>query len=78
MRVGDTVTVKVKNPMYKFKHVYASYVDVPEFNLYTGRLVESHKRDPKDTFRMTGDSAYPVRLIDADRVVGIIAHAIYK
>jgi hypothetical protein len=76
MRVGDIVTVKVKNPVYRFKHVYASYVHVPEFNMYTGKLVESHKRDPEDTFRMTGDSTYPVRLIDADRVVAIVVHAI--
>ena len=76
MRVGDTVTVRVVNPVYRFKHVYASYAHVTEFNTYTGRLVESHKRDPDDTFRMTGDSAYPVRLIDAGRVVDVVVHAI--
>lgn len=72
MNVGDRVTLKVRNPNWPRRHVYASYVDVPEFYYYTGQLVESHKRDPNDTFRITsGDPRYPVRLIDADRVEAI-------
>ena len=72
MNVGDTVTLKVRNPMWKFKHVYASYMVVPEFNYYTGQLLAPHKRDPDDTVRITsGDPAYPIRLIDVSRVEAV-------
>lgn len=76
MRVGDTITVVVKNPIWPYRKAYASYVRVPEFNEYTGRLCESGRRDPADTFRMTGDSTYPVRLLDIGRVVDIVVHDI--
>jgi hypothetical protein len=76
MQVGDTITVTVKNPMWPYKQVYASYVHIPEFNEYTGRLCESGKRDPAGTFRMTRGSSYPVRLLDIDRVVDIVVHEI--
>lgn len=76
MKVGDTVTVKVRNPCWSRRHVYASYVHVPEFYTYTGQLVASHKRDPDDTFRITsGDPAYPIRLIGADMVEAVELHA---
>lgn len=72
MDVGDTVTLKVRNPNWPRRHVYASYVDVPEFNYYTGQLVASHKRDPDDTLRITSeDPKYPVRLIDVSRVEAV-------
>ncbi len=74
--VGTYVTVTVKNPMWPYKQVYASYVHIPEFNEYTGHLCESGKRDPAGTFRMTGGSSYPVRLLDIDRVVHIVVHDI--
>lgn len=76
LNVGDRVTLKVLNPMWKFKHVYASYVHVPEFNVYEGQLLAPQRGDPAGTFRMTsGDPSYPVRLIDVDRVVGMEDHA---
>lgn len=72
MNVGDRVTLKVRNPSWPRRHVYASYVQVPEFYYYTGNLMAPVKRDPPDTVRITsGDPRYPVRLIDADRVEAI-------
>jgi hypothetical protein len=69
MRVGDVVTLKVRNPIFKFKHVYASYVDVPEFHVYTGKLVAPGRGDPAGTVRITsGDPKYPVRLIEIDHI----------
>ena len=69
MNVGDTITLKVRNPMWKFKHVYASYVYVPEFYVYTGRLVAPARGDPSDSVRITSDDPkYPIRLIDIDRI----------
>lgn len=72
MNVGDRVTLKVRNPNWPRRHVYASYVDVPEFYTYTGSLVAPHKRDPEDTVRITSDDpAYPVRLIGVDRIEAV-------
>lgn len=76
MKVGDTITVTVKNPMWSYRQAYANYVHIPEFSEYTGKLCEPVKRDPAETFRITGDSSYPVRLIDVDRVVDIVVHDI--
>lgn len=73
LEVGDTVTLKVRNPVWPRRHAYASYVDVPEFNYYTGRLMAPVKRDPPDTVRITSDDPkYPVRLIDADRIEDVV------
>ena len=75
MNVGDTVTLKVHNPIWRFKHVYASYVDVPEYHTYRGQLVAPVRGDPAGTVRITsGDPLYPVRLIDIDRIVGMEDH----
>lgn len=73
LNVGDTVTLKVRNPNWPRRHVYASYVDVPEHYLYTGQLMAAVKRDPPDTIRITsGDPRYPVRMIDIDRIEDVV------
>lgn len=72
MNVGDTVTLRVHNPIWRFKHVYASYVEVPEYHTYRGQLVAPVRGDPAGTVRITsGDPLYPVRLIDIDSIVGM-------
>lgn len=73
LEVGDVVTLKVRNPNWPRKHVYASYVDVPEFYFYTGQLMAPGRGDGKDSVRITsGDPRYPVRLIDIDRIEDLV------
>lgn len=69
MKVGDTLTLKVRNPVWPRRHVYASYVHVPEFYVYTGKLVAPARGDASGSVRITSDDPkYPIRLIDIDRI----------
>lgn len=72
LKVGDTVTLKVRNPLWPRKHVYAQNVDIQEFNYYTGTLVAPLRGDSPTSVRITsGEPHYPVRLIDIDRIEGL-------
>lgn len=65
------VRVKVKNPMWKFRHTYASYMrpHIKEFEVYEGELKKA-KRDwrfPKGEFVLVnGDEKH---IIHKDDVV---------
>lgn len=72
LKVGDVVTLKVRNPVWPRKHVYASYVDVPEFYEYRGRLMAPGRGD-SDAVRITSDDPkYSVRLIAIDRIEEVV------
>lgn len=69
LKVGDSVTLKVRNPVWPRRHAYASYMLIEEFNYYTGRLMAPGRGDAVNSIRISSDDAkYPVRLIDADRI----------
>lgn len=73
LKVGDTVTLKVRNPVWPRRHVYASYLLIEEFNYYTGQLMAPGRGDAVNSIRITsGDPKYPVRLIDADRIEDVV------
>lgn len=72
MNIGDTVSVVVKNPIWKFRKAYASYLHIPEFNTYTGTICPPTKgMDPTAVFLTTGDKHYPIRVIDRERIVSV-------
>lgn len=54
------VRVKVKNPMWKFRHTYASYMrpHIKEFEVYEGELKKAKKdwRTPKNEFLLVNGS----------------------
>lgn len=69
LKVGDTVTLKVRNPQWPRRHVYASYMRIEEFHYYTGQLLKPGRGDAVNSIRISSDDPnYPVRLIDADRI----------
>lgn len=68
MRVGDTVTIKVKNPHYPFRHTYAKHIKIDEFNVYTGTIVDD-KRVNFDEIGITGNTIMPVRRIKREDIV---------
>ncbi len=63
--------VKVKNPEYPFRHRYASYVVIPEFNTYIGQVVKSKPKgiSNKQFMLTTGDYESPVRILEKDSIV---------
>lgn len=69
---GDTVTIKVKNPVWPMRKAYASYVHIPEFNTYTGRVVIDHRAvKPGQIGLTTDESIFDLRVIDVERIVGV-------
>lgn len=73
LKVGDCVTLKVRNPVWPRRHVYASYMLIEEFNYYTGLLMARGRGDASNAIRISSDDPkYPVRLIDADRIEDVI------
>lgn len=70
MNIGDTITVKVRNPIWERRSAYA--FPIPEFNEYTGKLVPPLKWTSVDQLCLgTGNPQFPVRVIDLDRIVGM-------
>ena len=72
LATGSTVTIKVRNPMYGSRHRYASYMNIPEFNEFTGVVMRGHKAiGPTQIGLSTGDPQFKMRVIDLDRIVGM-------
>lgn len=69
---GDTVTIKVKNPVWPMRKAYASYIHIPEFNTYTGRVVSDHRAIKPGQIGLTTDELnFDLRVIDVERIVGV-------
>lgn len=64
--------VRVRNPIYDRRHVYASYVYIPEFYDREGEQVPAPKwAEPGTICLTTGDPAFPVRTIHPSMIVSI-------
>lgn len=71
LTVGNTVTIKVRNPLYRVRDRYAHGVAGPEFNVYTGTIVHE-KWYGDDKIGITSDArGLPVRVIDRSRIVEV-------
>jgi hypothetical protein len=72
LNAGDTVTIKVKNPVWPMRKAYASYIHIPEFNTYTGRVVRDHRAIKPGQIGLTTDEPiFDLRVIDVERIVGV-------
>lgn len=71
LNAGETVTIKVKNPIWPMRKAYASYVDIPEYNTYTGTVIRNHKAIRPDQIGLTtGNKSFDMRVIDINRIAG--------
>ena len=69
MNVGDVVTVQVRDP--RNAAAYCAGV-IREWNQYTGTIVPNLKGFGKDVLCLaTGDSIFPVRVIERSRIIGL-------
>ena len=69
---GELVTIKVKNPIWPMRKAYASYVQIPEYNTYTGRVVLDHGAIRTGQIGLTNDDPeFNLRVIDIERIVGL-------
>lgn len=71
LNAGETVTIKVRNPIWPMRKAYATYVHIPEFNTYTGRVVSDHRAIKPGQIGLTNDDPkFDLRVIDVERIVG--------
>jgi len=69
MKVGQIVTVQVRNPQWSQRSKYAFPME--EFNTYTGEVVPSPRWVGPDQICIgTGNVSFPFRVIDLDRIHG--------
>lgn len=69
LNVGQTVTVKVRNPLYHARDRYANGYIGPEFTEYTGTVVHE-KWYGDDKIGLTTDvRGYPIRVISRANIV---------
>lgn len=72
LNVGDTVTIKVLNPLWHTRERYANGYVGPKYNEYTG-IVVYERWYGDDKIGLTTDMPhYPVRVIDKSRVVEVM------
>lgn len=70
LRHGDMTTIRVKNPKWPYRKVYASYMSIPEFNTYTGMVIRNHKILRGSQIGLTtGDPKFDMRIIDIEDIV---------
>lgn len=65
--VGDTVTVKTKNPIWKRRKNYA--FPIKEYDVYTGVVVVPPKWAGDKLALTTGIKNFPIRLIEYSSIV---------
>jgi len=69
MNVGEVVTISVRNP--RKPACYAAGV-VREFSEYTGKILPNPKWISSDVICLsTGDTQFPFRIIDRERIVSV-------
>ncbi len=63
--------IRVSNPMYRFRHTYASYMQIPEYHEYEGEIISPKpKWLSEDQFMMdTGTDESELRVLDKDRII---------
>lgn len=71
LTVGNSVTVKVRNPLYHARDRYANGYVGPEFTEYTGTVVHE-KWHGDDKIGLTTDvRGYPVRVLSKANIVEV-------
>ena len=71
MNVGDVVTLRVLNANGDKSHLYASDV-IRQVSEYTGKILPNPKWISSDCICLsTGDTLFPFRIIDRERIVNL-------
>jgi len=74
MNVGENVTIRVRDP--RNPAVYASGV-IREFTEYSGKILPNPKWVSSDSICIsTGDTHFPFRIIDRERIMELGASAV--
>jgi hypothetical protein len=71
LTVGNTVTIKVLNPLYHARARYANGYVGPEFNVYTGTVVREKWFGAEEIGITTGNPQFPFRRIHRERIVEV-------
>ena len=70
MKVGDTVTFRVRNALYNNRAIYSSGVYIPEYNTYTGKIITNPNWvEPDYICLTTGNNKFPYRIISKTDII---------
>lgn len=69
VKVGDYVTLKVKNPMWPYRDAYAH--GQPEYNNYEGKIIFQKWFKPGEVGLTTDQPHFPFRVINQERIVEV-------
>lgn len=71
LTVGNKVTIKVKNILWPYRHLYAPGVVQNEYNIYTGTIMRERWFDNDEIGITTGNPEFPFRRINRERIVEV-------
>lgn len=71
VKVGDYVTLKVENVMWKYRKAYAPGVIRSEYNTYEGQIVHQKWFKPGEVGLTTDQPNFPFRVINQERIVEV-------
>ena len=71
LAVGNEVTIKVQNVMWRVRDRYAAGVIGPEFNIYTGTIVREKWFGADEIGITTGNPDFSFRRIKRNRIVAV-------
>lgn len=67
---GETVTIRVANPIWYRRHAYANNVTINQYNTYTGTIVKEKWHKDTKIGITTGNPRFPVRVIELSDIEG--------
>ena len=71
LQVGNNVVIKVKHPLWDVRHLYASGVVSPEFEYYSGTIIQQKYTNPDEISITTDDPRIAFRRIHRERIVEV-------
>jgi hypothetical protein len=71
LQVGNDVVIKVKHPLWDVRHLYARGVAGPEFEYYSGAVIQHKYSTPDEITITTSDPRVAFRRIHRSRIVEV-------
>jgi hypothetical protein len=71
LQVGNDVVIKVKHPLWDVRHLYARGVAGPEFEYYSGTVIQHKYSTPDEITITTSDPRVAFRRIHRSRIVEV-------
>jgi hypothetical protein len=71
LQVGNDVVIKVKHPLWDVRHLYARGVAGPEFEYYSGTVIQHNYSTPDEITITTSDPRVAFRRIHRSRIVEV-------